>query len=299
MKKLCVLWATDGSSPAASAVPFLRELAIGAEAHLIALCVAPHAMISGARPDPAFVTRVTVTAKDQDLQQSFERARHALVCSGLETADTEIISRWGNPIEQILQAGRRSKADLIVLGAKGHSNLQLLLLGSVSQGVVQNADRPVLIARPGGRGFRRVLVGYDGSAPAARTLQFLKRMALPTPDQLVVSNVVEPFTLPTGTPLPYRRMAIREAHTINQSRRRKAEHLVQGAVQRFPGLAVETRYEVLDGVAAVQLERAALIHDADVVAVGSRKPSRVRHYLLGSTAEKLVRHAPMSVLVVR
>jgi nucleotide-binding universal stress UspA family protein len=35
------------------------------------------------------------------------------------------------------------------------------------------------------------------------------------------------------------------------------------------------------------------------VAVGSRKPSRVRHYLLGSTAERLVRHCAASVLVVR
>lgn len=45
----------------------------------------------------------------------------------------------------ILATGDRHDAGVIVLGARGLSKFKSLLLGSVSNGVVQNARRPVLI----------------------------------------------------------------------------------------------------------------------------------------------------------
>ncbi len=57
--------------------------------------------------------------------------------------------------------------------------------------------------------------------------------------------------------------------------------------------------EVLAGPAGPELDACARKHGADLIVVGSRKPSAARHFLLGSTAEKLVRHAHTSVLVVR
>ena len=38
-------------------------------------------------------------------------------------------------------------ADLIVVGASGAGAVERLLLGSVSESVVRNADRPVLVVR--------------------------------------------------------------------------------------------------------------------------------------------------------
>lgn len=51
----------------------------------------------------------------------------------------------GTPLEEIIKSA--NKNDLIVLGSKGHSNLEKLLIGSVSEKVVRHANCSVLIVR--------------------------------------------------------------------------------------------------------------------------------------------------------
>jgi len=53
----------------------------------------------------------------------------------------------GHPAEQIIYHADRHKADLIVVGDRGHSKFVRLLLGSVSKQVVQYAGRAVLVVR--------------------------------------------------------------------------------------------------------------------------------------------------------
>jgi nucleotide-binding universal stress UspA family protein len=48
----------------------------------------------------------------------------------------------------------------------------------------------------------------------------------------------------------------------------------------------------------VILERAQQ-DSADLVVVGRRDIARVRHWLEGSTSESIIRHSPVSVLVVQ
>jgi nucleotide-binding universal stress UspA family protein len=51
----------------------------------------------------------------------------------------------GPTVETILEQGRKVSADLIVLGSHGHGAMFRMLVGSVSEGVLHKADRPVLI----------------------------------------------------------------------------------------------------------------------------------------------------------
>lgn len=51
----------------------------------------------------------------------------------------------GHPPSCILAAARSAGASLIVVGTHGRSGLRKFLLGSVAQGLVQMADRPVLV----------------------------------------------------------------------------------------------------------------------------------------------------------
>ena len=52
-----------------------------------------------------------------------------------------------SPAEAILDVAREEKCDLIILGAKGHSELSELVLGSVSSKVLHAATCPVLVVR--------------------------------------------------------------------------------------------------------------------------------------------------------
>src|SRR3972149_6512272 len=217
-QKLHVLWATDGSASARTAVPLLRGLVLPAAERLTVLTVAPPSLTSGARPDPAFIARVTPAARRGALVEAEQLAmREATALDPPFRPD--VLSRWGHPIQEVLRAARSLAADLIVLGAKGHSNLRILVLGSVSQGVVQHATLPVLIARPSAGPVRRVVLGYHGSAAGPRA---------PAPRPRAHRR--RPAQAAAGAPLPPRQHG-REARAP-RPRLRPRRPVTRGCVRR-------------------------------------------------------------------
>ncbi len=301
LPRLSVLWATDGSEAARNAVPLLRSLVLPAATRLIVLTVAPHSFLSGARPDPAFLLKAGAGAKRKGLLEGEELAQEEATHLDPSGITVEAISRWGNPIEEVLKASRSLAADLIVLGAKGHSNLGLMLVGSVSQGIVNHATKPVLIARQGRdtTDVRSIIVGYHGSPAARRAVAFLERLAIPEDAHISLVDVIEPFGVPSGTPASYRKRALEEAHEINEHRHHDAHRRLEVLAERLRTGKHTVDFEVIPGDPGPELDAAAKRHNAGLLVVGSRRPDPIRHYLLGSTAEKLVRHAHTSVLVVR
>jgi len=61
------------------------------------------------------------------------------------SAKVTVEAAAGDPAEQIIGFARDDRADLIVLGSRGHGRLAGLLLGSVAQKVVALAGCPVLV----------------------------------------------------------------------------------------------------------------------------------------------------------
>lgn len=297
---LKVLWATDGSDESRVALPLLRRLVLPVTQELTVLSVAPQSFISGARPDPAFLTRITPAAKRRALIEAEDVAQQA--ATDLDPPPgikVDAISRWGNAIEEVLRTTRTGRHDMVVIGAKGHSNLELILLGSVSQGVVQHSRRPVLIARPGPDDLDRVLIGYDGSPQAKAAVQFLDRLNLDESVALHLVYVVEPFVAPKGGTARFRSRAMEQLKALDEQNQREAEKAL-GAMEsqlRSQGRKVEA--EVLKGAAGPTLDERAIKAGADMIVLGVRKPSPESRYLLGGTAEKLVRASRSSVMIVK
>jgi nucleotide-binding universal stress UspA family protein len=53
----------------------------------------------------------------------------------------------GDPAKTILKMAKKGDYDIIAIGSRGHSTAEMFMLGSVSDHVVQYADRPVLITK--------------------------------------------------------------------------------------------------------------------------------------------------------
>lgn len=191
------------------------------------------------------------------------------------------------PARAILEAG--DVADLIVVGARGTGGFEGLLLGSVSERVVQLANRPVAVVRalaPVRNG--RVVVGIDGSA---RSVDALRWAAVEARARDADLDVVHGWRLPMMT-LPPMYSALPDMSTMEELGREVLDAAL--AEPALVGLSVKPHL-VRGAPASALLERAA---GAGVLVVGTRGLGRVSGALVGSVSRQLLHHAPCPVVVV-
>jgi universal stress protein A len=62
--------------------------------------------------------------------------------------DVEFQIRKGKPADEIIRFGKENNIDLIIVGMKGRSALEVALIGSVARNVINHAGCPVLVVRP-------------------------------------------------------------------------------------------------------------------------------------------------------
>jgi nucleotide-binding universal stress UspA family protein len=79
-------------------------------------------------------------------QERLASSRAAGVLDGLGVA-WRLEVRTGDPAVQLELSAEENGADLMVVGARGHSVAHRLLLGSVSSRLLHQARRPVLVVR--------------------------------------------------------------------------------------------------------------------------------------------------------
>lgn len=64
-----------------------------------------------------------------------------------EGIQVETLLKTGHVVNEILKVSRKDKCDLIVIGARGLSTIKEIFLGSVSHGIIQYAQCPVLVVK--------------------------------------------------------------------------------------------------------------------------------------------------------
>lgn len=133
---------------------------------------------------------------------------------------------------------------------------------------------------------RTIVVGYDGSEPARHALARVARWATPATALVVVA--VTPSVTSPGLGVE-----MADQHLEADAALREARDLLS-ADGSFA--AVDTRAGT--GDPAEVLIAIARELDADLLVVGRRGRDFVARALLGSVADRVVRHAPCDVLVV-
>lgn len=137
-----ILIAVDLSDSTNKVVNAAKKLALACGATLWVLHVA--------EPDPDFVGWEAGPQSERDFIASQFHAAHrqtqAIADDMRSTGlDATAFLIQGPIIETILAEAKKLGADLIVLGSHGRGMMFQLLIGSVSEGVLHNADCPVLI----------------------------------------------------------------------------------------------------------------------------------------------------------
>lgn len=135
-----ILVAIDGSTGSRAAVDEAVELAgpLGAHITFVAVRKAPSSLLG----TPFYECRLARDLGEVRVaaNAALDQARQA----GIE-ARAEVLE--GSAADEILSFADNCRADLIVMGSRGHGALAGALLGSVSSAVAQHAGVPVLVAK--------------------------------------------------------------------------------------------------------------------------------------------------------
>ncbi len=124
-----VLIASDGSEGSLNAIRYVAKCIDPAKTKSIHIVSATEEMSS--------------TATEQ-AQRAVSQAHEVLETSGIQSSTAVI---YGTPAEAIVKETEKHNANLVIMGSRGLSGLQGLILGSVSRNVCNNVGCPVLIVK--------------------------------------------------------------------------------------------------------------------------------------------------------
>ena len=204
----------------------------------------------------------------------------------------------GHPVFELMEACQRLHADLLALGTRGteHGPNQI---GAVAAKCVRKAPADVLLVRDGKDGpFQHITACVDFSEMSAKAVRAARLIAEDDKaalDCLLIYQSALALSLDYGgfaPPLPA------GADESVAAWKRDLDDFVQPLLRTAEGL--QWRSLVLE---RVNIREAIFEHardtKTDLVVLGTRGKTGLRTLLMGTTAERIVTHAPCSILAVK
>jgi nucleotide-binding universal stress UspA family protein len=140
-----ILVPIDGSECTLDAAKYAIKVAKDENADLFCIHVIASVPYGYASSSPA----IEQYFKDleEKVQSWFDKVRDMAKKEGVPELKTEIFTDVKSISASIIDYATNKDIDLIVVGTKGRTGLKRFLMGSVANGVVQNAHCPVLLVR--------------------------------------------------------------------------------------------------------------------------------------------------------
>ncbi len=261
----------------------------GAELVIVHAWYLPPMAYAGEQPFPPAALQQMVDNGERGLAAAVREA----TTLGAERVSSRMLT--GLPWDRIVETLRTDRAlDLVVMGTHGRTGLARVLLGSVAEKVVRLAPCPVLATR--GRTevspFRNVLCPVDFSDSSRHACELAAQLVEPGGAGITLLHVLELPVTYSGEP-PMKGF-------VEDLDKRSARLLAQWAADLKAKVSVPVTTRSRIGYPGAQT-LAVLDDDPafDLVVTGSHGRTGIKRALLGSVAEKIVRHAPCPVLVAR
>jgi nucleotide-binding universal stress UspA family protein len=243
--------------------------------------------------EPYELSPMVIERVADDARRELDRALADAKQLGAARAGSVLVN--GVPWSMLTEIAEDDPAfDRIVMGTHGRTGIKRFLLGSVAEKVVRHAPCSVLVVRPDREPapFTDVLCPVDFSPSSEAAVEIAARLVRPGGSGLTLMHAVEAPVAFGGETFP--------ADFVRDLDKSAARSLEQLATRLRAKLEVPVLVRTRVGYAGAQI-LAVLDDDPvfDLVVMGSHGRSGIRRALLGSVAEKIVRHAPCPVLVGR
>lgn len=129
------------------------------------------------------------------------------------------------------------------------------------------------------KGFRRILIGYDGSEDSEKAAAIAITLAQKFESTIIVCHAF--------------------GHMPVTSKPSEVRRLVNPLVDRLNKLGIPALVSIPDSLPAQGILDAAEEHRADLIVMGSRGRGTFANLLLGSTSERVLRYAKVPVMIAR
>lgn len=284
-----VLFATDFSASARAAAEHAILLAQHHEADLHVLHVLP------------------LSSEASSLLEGYDHLADSInVPDTLHVTQTQV--KNASAAEGILEYARAQQIDLVVLGTRGQSGLRRVVMGSVAEAVVRQAECPVLTVREpeharSGRAaegeekpkkVEHILAPVDFSRASRRSLLYARNLAAIYEAHIDLIHVILPSDPEAGSAEDVVYGAAQEEPVPRREHaKRRLAAMARGARLEAPALHVVYGH-LHEGILDFAREQ-----DSDLVVIGTHGRSGLERVVLGSVAEQVIRQAPCPVFTVR
>lgn len=290
-----VLLANDASPHSRAAADYLLALPFRKPIDLdVACAVTPPLMIDTGLGIPV------------DLHDFIEEERHAVMERVNETAgqlsgpvhSVHTHVPVGPASSELLNLSETTGADLIVMGAVGHSAMDRVLLGSVSDYVATHSDVSTLVVRPKRDSevppsLQRIMIALSGSPEDDRMVQWLRCLKWNPGIEIHLVRILRLDSF-------YRHDIRNKASTYWESfvKAAQAQILEFETKLQTMGLNTETHLVEAEHIGEALIDYAEQ-HGCDLMMTGDSDSGLLTRVFLGSTSRYVLRHARCSVLIVR
>jgi nucleotide-binding universal stress UspA family protein len=284
-----ILFATDFTPSAQSALSYALHLAHGYDAGVYSVNVLPHLpFVEAVQPDP------------EQIRSSAEQRLAALVGSeSFKGVRHQGLIEQGEVAEVLSKLVQKYEIDLIVIGTCGRTGLQKLLLGSVAEEVFRNAECPVLTVGPHATrwpadgNLRHILYATDFGPESVHGLPYAISLAEENRARLTLLHVPPETGVALPEPEPGTLPLLDPAEVAAST-----EEQLRALVPRGTQLWHDPEYMVEFGPPGETIVKTGAAGMADMIVLGVKRPAAVTKHLGSGVAYKVACEATCPVLSV-
>jgi nucleotide-binding universal stress UspA family protein len=295
---LRILFATDGSQGSATAEAYACALAQSWGASLTVMSVLEFP--PGMDPDYA-VNRLYL---DELMKEATTKLVDLKARAGSLGISAQSYVATGIPSEEVLARARAEGTEMIVVGTRGKTGLEHILLGSTAERIIRMAPCPVLTVpmekqRADGSSStdrpsttpKRMLVPVDFSDCSLDACEYGALIAQRSNASVKLLHVLEPVSY--GLDFTFPHLAQRESSKAAITKR------LSDLASELTSVGLASDFLISGGLPTDSILDAAQAQSVDVIVMGTHGRRGLSHALFGSVAESVLRRSSCPVLTVR
>jgi nucleotide-binding universal stress UspA family protein len=246
-------------------------------------------------PTRAEITILGITEIEQDQGRLLEALREDIQGFQEKGVKVDIVTKFGDPVEEIIQQTREITHDLVVIGAERQRAQEFFLPSAKAYSIIETIVPPVLVVPKSRPNLKRILICSGGGPYIDNAVRFTSEIAKDLSASITLLTVVsEP---PAMHATLVRRQE--DMDTLLNSNSELARNL-RNEKDTIERAGVPVSVQIRHGIVVDQILEEVERGDCDLIVVGSWPVRDLwRNYVIGNVTREIVKRADRPVLVIR